>query len=93
MGVNETDGDGIVRHARFPLGGDRLFADRFAGHVEPLFPFREGLRLSVGEQQQPTADRTAALLRLQQVHGDAVKRWRVSLSSLGPVFGQGRIVR
>ena len=50
VGVYETERDGFVRGSRFLLGGDRLFADRFAGHREPLFPFLRALWFSIGVQ-------------------------------------------
>ena len=85
--------DGFVRCARFPLGGDRVFADRFAGRREPLLPFLGALGFVVGEQQQRTTDPTATALRLQEAQADAVERWIASLSPPGPVFGQGGVVR
>jgi hypothetical protein len=75
LGVHETDRDGLVRQARFPFDGDRLFADRFAGYVEPLLPLTWVLGLVVGEQQQSTTDGTASSLRLEEAKADAVERW------------------
>lgn len=88
---NETDRDGFVVVARLPLGGDRLFADRFAGDLEPLLPLGEVLGSSVGEQQQSTADGAASCLLLEEAQADTVqRRWVSSSSSPGPVVGEGR---
>jgi hypothetical protein len=65
---------GTVRLSRDRCSDDRLPADRFAGDRKPLPPFFGGLRLAVGIQQEPIADGTAPLLRLQQAHSDAVQR-------------------
>jgi len=64
VGVYEMDVVGFVRRARFPLDGDRLFADRLAGGREPLFPFLGSLGFTVSEQQQPTTHETATSLCL-----------------------------
>ena len=85
--------DGFVRRSRSPLSHDRLFADGFAGHREPLFPFREALGFTVGVQQQRTANWTATSLRLQKAHAEAVQWWWLALSPPGPVLGQGRVIR
>jgi hypothetical protein len=64
VGVYQAWGGGFVRRAVSRFGGDRVFADRLAGDLEPLFPFLGVLRLVVGVQQQPSAQRATAVLGL-----------------------------
>jgi hypothetical protein len=51
MCVHETQG-GAVALARSPFDGNRLLAERSAGHLEPLFPLIGALWLVVGSEQE-----------------------------------------
>ena len=62
MGMDEMECDGIVRRAAFPMGGDRLLANRPADHLEPLLPCFGTLWLMGSLQQETTAEGTAAML-------------------------------
>jgi hypothetical protein len=61
VGVYETVCDAFIRRAGSP-DDDRAFADRFAGGREPSFPLAWVLWFPVGVQQQPPAERAAAML-------------------------------
>ena len=50
-GVDQTECGGLVRCTGTRFGGDRLFADRRAGHCGPLFPRVGSLWFAVGVQQ------------------------------------------
>jgi len=57
-GVYEMDCDCVARLSRDLLDGNRLFADRFVSHRQPLLPLKGGLWLLVGVEQKLTTDRT-----------------------------------
>src|SRR6266508_2872319 len=89
--VEET----LLRLVRWVLSGvdDRLFGDRLAGGPQPLLPFVRALWLVVGVQEEPGADRTAAVLLAEQSQDGQLDRRGCSLASpLGPVGGQGGVV-
>ncbi|WP_049566678.1 hypothetical protein [Streptomyces sp. SBT349] len=69
VGVDQAWDDGFVRHAVARVGGDRVFADRDAGDLEPLLPLVGSLRLVIGVQQQPPAERTSAAMFPQKMQG------------------------
>ncbi len=56
-GVYEMDCDCVARLSRDLLDGNRLFADRFVSHRQPLLPLKGGLWLLVGVEQKLTTDR------------------------------------
>ena len=64
VGVHQVECDGIVRRAGNRIRGDRLFADRGAGGLDPLLPLVGALWLVVGMQQEISAGRAAAMLCL-----------------------------
>jgi hypothetical protein len=66
MSVDEAWGGGFVRRAVSCMRDDRVFADRGTGDLVPLFPFVWALGLMIGVQQRFPAERTSAVLRLQQ---------------------------
>src|SRR6266545_411383 len=72
-----VDQAGAVRCARVPLGGHVLLGDRLAGDPVPLFPLGGAGWLVVGVQEQVPA----------------VEQGSVLAASLGPVVGQGGVVR
>jgi hypothetical protein len=89
--VYESGCGAFVRRACSP-GGDRVFADCRAGGPEPLFPLVWALWLMVGVEQQPPAERAAAVLGSQeQQHGRTEWGW-VAATPQAPVVGQGRVV-
>ncbi len=92
IAVYESERDGCTRGAETRVSGDRLPADRFAGDLDPLFPFIGALWFLVSVQQQSPAERTAAVLRLKDAQPGLVQRGFAAASPFGPVPGQGRIV-
>ena len=92
VGVYETVGDRFVRRAGFRFGGDRVFADRFAGCLEPLFPFFGLLWFTVGVEQEFTAERASSVLPLEEVQTQPIQRWRPAVLPFIPVVGQGRVI-
>ena len=91
-GVYEMDCDGVARLSRDLLDGDRLFADRFASHRQPLLPFMRSLWLLVGLEQKLTAGRAASVLGPELAQGEAVQRGSAALSPSGPIVGQGGVI-
>ena len=67
-------------------------AHRLAGDLDPRLPFLRGLWFLVGVQQQSPAERTAAMLRLQQAQPGPVQRGFAAAAPLGPVLGQRRVI-
>ena len=70
--MHESECNWFVRCAVPRFGGNRLFANRLAGHHEPLFPFVGTLWFVVGEQQEPIAEWTATVLGLYETQADPV---------------------
>src|SRR6266508_3072594 len=92
VGVYQASGGGFVRCAVARLGDDRVFADRVADHLEPLFPLVGVLRFVVGVQQETPAPWTAAVLRPEQTQGDWVQQGFPAAAPQRPEFGQGGVV-
>lgn len=91
VGMGETD---VVRRPGRCVRDDGLFRHRLASDRKPLFPLAWALWFVVGEQEEPAAQRAAAVLLLQQTQVGATHRRGWSLAApLGPVVGQGRVVR
>jgi hypothetical protein len=86
------DCDRVARLSRDLLDGDRLFADRFASHRQPLLPLKEGLWFLVGVEQKLTAGRAASVLGSKLAQGEAVQRGSAVLSPSGPIVGQGGVI-
>lgn len=68
------------------------FADRLTGGREPLFPLPWALGFTVGVQQQPSAERAAAVLDSQEPQRGRAQRGWLTASPPVPVVGQRRIV-
>lgn len=92
VGVYEADCCGFVRRAPSRVRGDCLFADCLAGGLDPRFPFLRGLWFVVGVQQQFPAERTPAVLRLEQAQPGSIQRGCATATPLGPVLGQCRVI-
>src|SRR6266542_704951 len=88
-----VDQAGAVRCARVPLGGHVLLGDRLAGDPVPLFPLGGAGWLVVGVQEQVPAQGAASVLLGEQDQDAAVEQGSVLAASLGPVVGQGGVVR
>ena len=65
VGVYEAVRDAFIRRAGTP-NDDGAFADRLAGGREPLFPLGWALGFAIGVEQQPLAERAAAVLDSQE---------------------------
>jgi len=88
-----VDKAGAVRCACARFGGHVVLGDRFAGDPVPLLPFGGAGWLVVGVQEQPCAERAAAFLLGEQDQDAAVEQGLVLAAPLGPVVGQGGVVR
>lgn len=76
------------------LLGEQLAVDRFAGDGEPLFPLPWALRIVVGVEQEVPACWASAVLGTEQPQPTFVQRWWGLLAPpVGPVLGQGWVVR
>src|SRR3989440_8984391 len=88
-----VDQAGAVRCARVPLGGHVLLGDRLAGDPVPLFPLGGAGWVVVGVQEQVPGQGGASVLLGEQDQDAAVEQGSVLAASLGPVVGQGGVVR
>ena len=88
-----VDQAGAARCARVPLGDHVLLGDRLAGDPVPPFPLGGAGWLVVGVQEQVPAQGAAAFLPGEQDQDAAVEQWCVLAAPLGPVAGQGGVVR
>ena len=88
-GVHKAD---VVR-SDMSVGGQVMPGYRLSGAGEPFFPLSRAGRLPVGVQQVVPAQRTSTALSLQEMQGTAVERGCAPAMPIGPVLGQGRVVR
>src|SRR5664280_2050494 len=91
-GVHETD-PGIFGRVRVHGDGQIVSGDRLADRGEPFFPLPWAVWLPIGVQKSVPAQRTAAALGLEQTQGGVAQRGWVLPTPVGPVGGQGWVVR
>ena len=91
--VYEAKAVGLARSVASPVS-QALLTQRLASDANPLLPFGGGLRWVIGVQEQISTTGTYAGLGLQQTQAELVQRRRRSAApTVGPILGQGRIIR